>query len=218
MKFLNWHLWKFEIFGIGSKFAIWEMNEKVKTVIANNLFGPIVYYLIFKIRGHPTWTIVILVTVSIIRHQHCVHGLWSYTCTYTCTHVSNEQNIFISRDISIVSQNCLHVMGNGNILLTWADDFPVKTSIEMASNLKELYPNSWTESTPITDENGLHRYEYVHKISKNWSSIQWNEAPFEMKSTGIWSHVLDTRWQWCKWHRYVVDEKSMLVTFFCMLV
>ena len=76
-----------------------------------------------------------------------------------------------------------------------ADDFPVKTSIEMASNLKELYPNSWTESTPITDENGLHRYEYVHKISKNWSSIQWNEAPFEMKSTGIWSHVLDTRWQ-----------------------
>ena len=76
-----------------------------------------------------------------------------------------------------------------------ADDFPVKTSIEMASNLKKLYPNSWTESTPITDKNWLRRSEYVHQIAKNWFPNRWNEAPFEMKSTGIWSHVLEIRRQ-----------------------
>ena len=74
-----------------------------------------------------------------------------------------------------------------------ADDFPVKTSIEMTSNLKELYPNSWTESTPIQDQPGwLERYEYVHNITKNLSPNQWNDTPFQMKNTGFWSHVLET--------------------------
>lgn len=69
-----------------------------------------------------------------------------------------------------------------------ADDFPVKTSIEMTSNLKELYPNSWTESTPIQNQTGwLERYEYVHKVTKNLFPNQWNDTPFQMKNTGFWS-------------------------------
>ena len=75
-----------------------------------------------------------------------------------------------------------------------ADDFPVKTSIEMTSNLKELYPNTWTESTPIQDQKGwLERYENVHIITKNFSPNQWNDTPFQMKNTGFWSQVLQTK-------------------------
>ena len=75
-----------------------------------------------------------------------------------------------------------------------ADDFPVKTSIEMASNLKELYPNTWTESTPIQNQPGWpQRYAYVHNITKNLSPNQWNDTPFQMKNTGFWSQVLETK-------------------------
>ena len=35
-----------------------------------------------------------------------------------------------------------------------ACDFPVKTSIEKKSNLKEFYSNSWTENTLIQDQKG----------------------------------------------------------------
>ena len=75
-----------------------------------------------------------------------------------------------------------------------ADDFPVKTSIEITSNLKELYPNSWTLSTPNNQPGWPERYEYVHNVTKNLSPNQWIDTPFQMKNTGFWSQVLETKW------------------------
>ena len=67
-----------------------------------------------------------------------------------------------------------------------ANDFPIKTSKEMATSLKELYPNNRISSRPIKENETrrLARYGYSWKIAKNDHPTPSDDYPMHLVNTG----------------------------------
>lgn len=67
-----------------------------------------------------------------------------------------------------------------------ANDFPIKTSKEMATSLKALYPKNRISSRPIREDetSRLERYGYSWKIAKNDHPTPSDDYPMHLVNTG----------------------------------
>ena len=67
-----------------------------------------------------------------------------------------------------------------------ANDFPIKTSKEMATSLKELYPKNRISSRPIKEDetSRLNRYRYSWKIAVNDHPTPSDDYPMHQINTG----------------------------------
>ena len=67
-----------------------------------------------------------------------------------------------------------------------ANDFPIKTSKEMATSLKDLYPKNRISSRPIKEDetSRLNRYRYSWKIAVNDHPTPSDDYPMHQINTG----------------------------------